>query len=109
MHSEVPDSRNAGRRSPNLSRAANYYTYHDPDDSATFSATVVHALADVIGVDVTEVEFSLYDVIDPDALDRLFNRSADGTQAPPSHLAFSVRGYRVTVYSDGEIVITPPH
>lgn len=106
MHSDVPDSSDVGSGSPPLTRPTNHYSYHDPDGSATFSATVVHALADVMSADVTDVEFTLYDVIDPDALDRLFARSTD--DAPPSHLAFTVENYQVTVYSDGEIVITPP-
>lgn len=85
-----------------------YYAQHDPTGAADLTTTVVHALADVMGVDVTGTEFSLYDSVDPDALDRLFAPKADGTPRPPGHVAFGVQGYRVTVYSSGEIAITPP-
>jgi len=82
-----------------------YRVHHDPDGSAKLSTTVIHALADAMGIDVTDTGFSLYDTIDPDALDRLF--SGDDFAAP-GHVAFTVEGYRVTVYSDGHIVVTPP-
>ena len=90
-------------RAPNT-----YYAHHDPNGAADLTTTIVHALADVMGDDVTGTEFSLYDSVDPDALDRIFAPKRDGTPRPPGHVAFSVEGYRVTVYSSGEIAITPP-
>lgn len=83
-----------------------YYTYHDPEGDARLSTTLVHALADVMGTDVTEAGFTLADEIDPDALDHLFLPAGGGE--PAGHVAFSVQSYRVTIYSDGTIVITPP-
>lgn len=83
-----------------------YYAYHDPESDARLSTTLVHALADVMGVDVTDSGFVLAEEIDPEALDNLF--------APPAgdettgHVAFRANSYRVTVYSNGKIVITPP-
>lgn len=90
-------------RSPSV-----YRTYHDPAGSATFSTTVVHALADCMGVDVTASRISLYDAVDPDALDRLFRPQHDGTPRTGGTLSFTVDEYYVTVYADGEIVIEPP-
>lgn len=89
-------------------RGRDYFAYHDPAGDARLSTTLVHALADVMGVDVTDTGFVLADQIDPDALDALFTQTVDGGGNPAGHLAFSVDGYRVTVYSDGTIVITPP-
>lgn len=83
-----------------------YYTYHDPDGEARLSTTLVHALADIMGVDVTDTGFVLAEEIDPEALDMLFAPS-DGS-GTVGHVAFSVDSHRVTVYSDGTIVITPP-
>lgn len=85
-----------------------YHAFHEPEGSAKVSTTVVHALADAMGVDVTDIGFSLYDSIDPDALDRIFTQTSNGPPRAPGHVAFSVNGYRVTVYSSGHIVITPP-
>lgn len=69
---------------------------------AKVSTTLVHALADVMGQDVTDTDFCLYDSIDPDALNRLF------ANRPGGHVAFGVNGYAVTVYGDGRVVITEP-
>ena len=98
--------RNPRGRHPPGSPPENYYTHHDWDGAAMLSTTVVHALADVMGRDATDAGFVLSDSVDPDALDRIFEQTADG--ALSGHVAFTVEGYRVTVYSDGEIVITPP-
>jgi len=85
-----------------------YHVYHDPQGTAKLSTTVVHALADVMGEDVTDTSFVLNDSVDPDALDHLF-ATVDADQDPnPGHVAFAIRGYQVTVYGSGEIVITPP-
>lgn len=84
-----------------------YHAYHDPHGTAKLSTTVVHAVADVAGIDVSGAERSLSESVDPAGLDRLF--STDGTgQWPVGHVAFTVNGYPVTVYSDGRIVVTPP-
>lgn len=85
-----------------------YHAYHDHSGAAELSTTVIHALADVMDRDVTDAGFVLNDSIDPESLNRLFSSTTGGRQRPPGHLAFTVEGYRVTVYSTGEIVITPP-
>lgn len=84
-----------------------YHATHDPDGAAQLSTTVVHALADVMDVSVTDTGFALFDSIDPDALDRIFSGTSAGRRRS-GHVAFAVDGYRVTVYSSGQIVITPP-
>lgn len=94
--------------SRDISLSKDHHAFHEPGGSAKVSTTVVHALADAMGVDVTDIGFSLYDSIDPDALDRIFAQTTTGPPRAPGHVAFSVDGYRVTVYSSGHIVITPP-
>ncbi|MFC7203209.1 HalOD1 output domain-containing protein [Haloferax namakaokahaiae] len=89
-------------------QANTYHVQHDPSGPAKLSTTVIHALADAMGIDVSDSGFSLYDSIDPDALDSIFSPTADGTPRPPGHVAFCVAGYQTTVYSTGDIVITPP-
>lgn len=108
MNNDMHNPRGRGWNQPQPRQPNTYYAYHDPDGSAELTTTVVHALADVMGKDVTDTGFSLYDSVDPDALDRLFSKKADGTPRPPGHVAFSVEGHQVTVYSSGEIVITSP-
>lgn len=94
------------RDGPDSQDTRDYYAHHDPDGQARLSTTLVHALADVMGADVTETGFVLADEIDPDALDMLFSSGSPG--GPAAHVAFAVDDYRVTVYGDGTIVITPP-
>ena len=81
---------------------------HDPDGPATLSTTVVHALADCLGIDPTDGRISLYDAVDPDALDRLFRPRHDGRPRRGGSLRFTVRDHYVTVHGDGEILIEPP-
>lgn len=101
--------RSLGRRwDPRSSNTSDYRVVHDPDSAAAVSTTVIHALADVMGVDVTDAGFVLYDSVDPDALDRIFAETVDGNSRSPGHVAFLARDHRVTVYGSGQIVITPP-
>lgn len=82
--------------------------HHDFEGAAELSTTLAHALADVTGADVTEAEFSLADHVDPDALDRLFTPAGNRRRESVGHFAFTVWGHGVTVYADGQIVISPP-
>jgi len=85
-----------------------HFVKHDFDGPAALTTTLAHALSDVSGVDVTDTGFTLYDYIDPDALDRLFKPADDGSQRVNGMLTFTVWGHQVTVYSDGQIAIVPP-
>jgi hypothetical protein len=85
-----------------------YFVKHDFDGPAELTTTLAHALSDISGVDVTDTGFTLYDYIDPDALDSLFKPRDDGVQAVNGMLTFTVWGHQVTVYSDGQIAIVPP-
>jgi len=85
-----------------------YFVKHDFDGAAALTTTLAHALSDVTGIDVTDTGFTLNDHVDPDALDRLFKPKDDGTPRMSGHLTFTVWGYQVTVYSDGQIAIVPP-
>lgn len=86
-----------------------YYVHHDFDGSAELTTTLVHAISDITGTDVTDTGFTLNDYVDPDALDRLFAPKADGTPRANGHVSFSIWGHHVTVYSSGEIAIVPPN
>jgi hypothetical protein len=97
-----------GGQGQQVSLPPEYYAYHDATGPAKLSTTLAHALADVMGSDVTEAGAAISNCVSPDALDRLFSRSDDGRAATRDHVAFSTAGYRVTVYSSGHIVITPP-
>jgi hypothetical protein len=96
------------RQTQRGSSSPEYYAYHDPTSPAKLSTTLAHALADVMRSDITDAGIAISNCVAPDALDRLFSQSDGGHATTQGHIAFSATGYRVTVYSSGHIVITPP-
>ncbi|AFZ73927.1 HalOD1 output domain-containing protein [Natronobacterium gregoryi] len=85
-----------------------YVFHHDTDGSATLTTTIVHALSSITDVDVSQGEFSLYDSVDPDALDRIFRPKADGDDRTNGHIAFTALEHEVYVYANGDVIIYPP-
>jgi len=65
---------------------------------------VVLAVADAEGVNPDDLPLSLYDVIDPDALESLFD---DAEHAAESNLSitFTYDDWDVHVYGDGEVSV----
>ncbi|WP_255167559.1 HalOD1 output domain-containing protein [Natrononativus amylolyticus] len=107
MQTELPPS--TERSDFEYDQTNDRYVFHyDRGGSATLTATIVHALATITEVDVSQGEFSLYDSIDPDALERLFRSKADGSERTGGHVAFTALECDVYVYADGEILIYPP-
>lgn len=75
---------------------------HDRTRDVPPSEAVVEAVAEAESVDPMSLHTTLYEVIDPDALDALFlSTSADGA-AP--RIEFTYHGYVVTVTGDGVAV-----
>ncbi|WP_290819322.1 HalOD1 output domain-containing protein [Halovivax sp.] len=72
----------------------------DRGDGATLSLRIVEAVAEREGTDPLELTEPLYDAVDPDALDALFEGLADDAS-----LTFAYHGYRITVDGAGEIVL----
>jgi hypothetical protein len=62
------------------------------------SRAVVEAVAARDGIDPVDVETPLYEVVDPDALDALFDGRA-------GEVTFEYSGYRVTVTESGEVTL----
>ena len=80
---------------------------HDWDEDVSLSCSIVEAIAEVRGRNVTEIE-PLHSVIDPDALDKLFVNGDEGSSPDPDGvLEFSFEEYRVRVRASGEITILP--
>lgn len=68
------------------------------------SSTVVMAVADATDTSPFELP-PLYDSIDPDALDELFQSSGDGRSRSGIHVTFTMAGCTVTV-ADGAVTVT---
>ena len=85
------------------------YVYHyDPDGTATLTTTIVHAISEIADTDVTQGEFSLYDSVDPEALERIFAPNADGQPRVDGYVAFTILGHEVYVHANGDVIVYPP-
>jgi hypothetical protein len=70
----------------------------------TIDAAIVRALAAAEDEDPTEVDVCLYDHLNPDALDGLYDSTdPEGTGW---RFEFAAEGYDVTVRSDGRVSVT---
>lgn len=107
MQAEIPPSDE--QHGLEYDRANDRYVFrYDPEGSATVTTAVVHTLATVADIDVSQGEFSLYDSVDPDALERIFSPKSDGTPRTGGHVAFTALDHEVYVHADGEVYIYPP-
>ena len=79
-----------------------YQTRHDFSTSGSLHLTIVEALAAVEDVPQTEVD-PLYDVVEPESLERLFAHAAARESALST--AFSVGKWSVTVHGDGRVLV----
>lgn len=69
------------------------------------SAAVVEAVARAEGVDPTEIERPLYEVVDPDALDDLFSSRHVHSPASGIRVSFTYYGYEIQVRGDGDVTL----
>jgi hypothetical protein len=79
-----------------------YETSHDADGEAALSETIIFAVATADGVDPIESDLQLYDAVDLEALDALFER-----RSPDDHwrFEFSVEDYLVVVEGNGDVTV----
>ena len=69
------------------------------------SERVILAVADAKGVDPCDLDTPLYDVVDPDALNKIFG-SADRPRTA-GRIIFTMAGCEVVVHGDGDVDATP--
>ncbi|WP_167599385.1 HalOD1 output domain-containing protein [Halorussus marinus] len=72
------------------------------DADERISVRVASDLADVLDVDPTDVD--LYENVDTEALDRLFDSTRDGVSRT-GRVVFEAEGHHITVRSDGTFTI----
>lgn len=68
---------------------------------------VVSSIAETRGIDPVEVTASLDDILDPDALERIFRDRRNGAGRAGGTLVFSMCGCEVLVDGDLEVDVTP--
>lgn len=78
------------------------------DGADPVSVRVAKAVTEAEGVsDPVELDTCLYEVVDPDCLDRLFAPMRSGASRPAGLVVFEMGDYEVVVGSDGEIDVSP--
>lgn len=91
---------------PHAAAQSDPVTYvRDPDEPP--SRSVIRAVAAVNGTDPVQMR-PLYDAIDPDALDRMFDEAPGRPHPlPDGAVSFRFNDCDVTVYGDGRTVVSP--
>lgn len=79
-------------------------TVVEPDDDASICMAIVELIARCEGVDPTDIDRPLNEVVDTDALDRLFDPGSGPGQFG-GEVSFRYCGYAVTVDGRRRIVI----
>ena len=74
--------------------------FSSSDLSEPLSQSVVDAVARAEGVDPLDLEVALYEVVDPDALDALFQTECGAVEG---RVEFEYYGYDVTVTASGRV------
>lgn len=85
--------------------ANTYHVYHDPA-STGIGTTIMDALSSIAQKSVSELG-PLNEVVDPDALERLFAPQPDGRPRGSGFIHFAIQNFEVSVHSNGHISITP--
>lgn len=76
-----------------------------PDSDQSLSTEIVMGVASASGIDSTQLHEALHEVINPSALDALFQPKADGTARSHGTVRFAFHGYRVSIEGDGTITL----
>lgn len=78
---------------------------NDGEAFESIASKIVSAVAEQEGTDPAELEPSLYDRIDPEALNALFAPTETGQPRSGGHVEFTYCGHDVRAYSDGRVRI----
>lgn len=74
-------------------------------DEVAVSERVVSAVATTSGTDPMDLE-PLYDAIDPDSLDALYERDGHGRAGSPERVEFTYSGCEIAVTGDGSVTVS---
>jgi len=80
------------------------YSKSESRHSGSISEKVIERVAKAEGVSPVALDTSLYETIDPDALDRLFERTA-GNNRMEGTVVFPFQGYDVSVTGEGHVIV----
>jgi hypothetical protein len=80
-------------------------THTTSTPTSSLCQNVIENVAQTVDESPASLDTPLYEVIDPDALERLFNPSAD--RQGPGRVTFEYMGCHVTVNSTGSVDVDP--
>lgn len=89
-----------GKHSPNV-----YQAFHDADGDETLVRTVLEALEEASERPADEMSVRLYDAIDPDALNDLFQPTRNGPSRDEGRISFTVGEFAVDVHAGGHVFV----
>lgn len=72
----------------------------------TVTEAIVAAVAEAKGIDRMELTSPLYEVIDTDALERLFEPTFRGGDRTGGRVTFDIAGHEVVVHGRDRVVVT---
>ncbi|UPV76375.1 hypothetical protein M0R89_19640 (plasmid) [Halorussus limi] len=101
------DTEDFTERAPSLDRDGRA-AYRIVSNGLDVSTAVIEAVTEVADCDRLADECILYDVVDPDALNRLFENRSGGTAGATGRIVFELNRCRVEVRADGNHVVYEP-
>lgn len=90
---------------PETGNGALVQATHDFSDSESLSVTIMEAVACAQDTDTEDLEQKLFDVIDPDALDRLFGPTDVTTYE--AEVQFVIEDSAVVIRNTGDVFVRP--
>lgn len=80
------------------------FVSHDWTGADSLTTTIVSTVAELSGVDATDVE-RLYERIDPESLETLFEPTESTGGRNTGQVSFQLDAYTITVHATGDIVV----
>ncbi|WP_158059075.1 HalOD1 output domain-containing protein [Halorussus halophilus] len=80
----------------------------EDDEHQSLATTLVTAISELVECDPVDEAYTLYDSVDPEALEKLFSDKHDGTPRTGGFVVFEVEGCRVEVWAQGDHLVYEP-
>lgn len=97
----------SGESSTKLFTDGGQRTFETETGKRPASIAIVESIAAIEGINPSKVDFSLYESIDPEALDTIFENSEDEGETSDDKIVaeFPVDGYVVQIRNTGKITV----
>lgn len=86
-----------------------HHQFHDFTSDSSLSLTILEIIEQLSNADTTEMDGSLNEYVNPDALDSLFSPRFDGTpREDGGSISLELYDHDIVVHSDGHIIVSQP-